>query len=89
VARLTVKVVPGASKTEIAGWLGDALKIRVSRPPEKGEANRELETLLCSSLGLPAGSARIIRGASSHRKIVEVAGLSLAEARRRLAANLA
>ena len=36
---LEVKVVPGASRSEVTGWLGDSLKIRVAAPPERGKAN--------------------------------------------------
>jgi hypothetical protein len=31
-ARLTVKVVPGSSRDQIIGWLGDALKVKVTAP---------------------------------------------------------
>ena len=31
---LKLKVMPGASRTEVAGWLGDVLKVRVSAQPE-------------------------------------------------------
>jgi uncharacterized protein (TIGR00251 family) len=34
-----VKVVPGSSRDQIMGWLGDPLKIKVTAPPEKGKAN--------------------------------------------------
>ena len=77
--KLNVKVVPGASNTEISGWLGEALKIRVSKPPEKGKANREVEALICSSLEIPTGSVRIVKGRTSARKVIEVNGLSLSQ----------
>ena len=36
---IRVKAVPGAKREEIAGALGDRLKIRVAQPPEGGRAN--------------------------------------------------
>lgn len=84
--RLNIKVVPGASRTEIAGWLGDELKIRVSKPPEKGKANSEVEALICRALAIPAGSARVVRGHRSARKVLEIGELALGEIRNRLGA---
>jgi uncharacterized protein (TIGR00251 family) len=85
--RLGIKVVPGASTSEIVGWLGDDLKIRISQPPEKGKANRAVETLMCRALGIRAGAVRIIRGGTSSHKVLEIKGLSLAEIRAKLAAS--
>jgi uncharacterized protein (TIGR00251 family) len=82
--RLSVKVVPGASRSEIVGWLGEALKVRVSKPPEKGKANRAVEALISDALGMPAGSAQVVAGAASSRKILEIDGLSPTEVRDRL-----
>ena len=45
VTRLTVKVVPGASSSAIAGWLGDSLRMRLSAAPERGKANAAVEKL--------------------------------------------
>ncbi len=83
-ARLKIKVVPGASRAGIAGWLGDCLKVRVSQPPEKGRANAALEALLCASMNLPAGSVKVISGSTSQHKVVEVTGVDDAELRGRL-----
>ncbi len=82
--RLPIKVVPGSSRSGIAGWLGDTLRVRVTAPAERGKANAAVETLLREVLGLPKGSARIVSGSSSPRKTVEILGLSESEARRRL-----
>ncbi len=48
---LRVKVVPGASRSEIVGVLGDPLKIRIAAPPEKGKANQALLQLIADWLG--------------------------------------
>ncbi|MEQ9560930.1 MAG: DUF167 domain-containing protein, partial [Woeseiaceae bacterium] len=78
-------VVPGASRSGIAGWLGDALRVRVTAPAERGKANAAVEALLREVLDLPSGSVRIIAGGSSPRKTVEIIGLSEVEIRKRLA----
>lgn len=82
--RLPIKVVPGASRSHIAGWLGDTLKIRVAAAPERGKANAAVEALLADVLAIPSGAARIVAGGSSPRKIVEIGGLSEVEVQRRL-----
>ena len=76
-SRLELKVVPGASRAGIAGWLGDKLKIRVSAPPERGRANAAVLELLAGALGIPEERVRIVAGTSSARKVVEIDGLGL------------
>ena len=82
--KLRIKVVPGSSRTCIAGWLGDALRVRVTAPPEHGKANAAVEALLREALALPAGHVKVAAGHSSARKVVEIVGLAEAEIRRRL-----
>ena len=48
--RLTLHVQPGASRSELAGMHGDALKVRVAAPPVDGAANRELIRFLAAQL---------------------------------------
>ena len=64
-ALLTVWAVPGAKRTEITGLHGDALRIRVAAPPERGRANKELIKYLSDRLGI---TMRIASGAGSRRK---------------------
>jgi len=83
-SQITVKVVPGASRAGVVGWLGDALKIRVTAPPEGGKANAAVERLLADALGLGKGAVTIVAGHGSPRKIVEIVGLARDEVDRRL-----
>ena len=89
VTRLAVKVVPGASREGIAGWLGDTLKVRVTAPAEQGKANAAVEALLAEALGIAKDRVRIASGTASPRKIVEIAGLSEDEMRSRLEQGIA
>lgn len=82
--RLAVKVVPGASRDGLAGWLGEALKVRVSAPPERGRANAAVEALIAAALDLPAKQVRVVGGLSSARKVVEIGQLSAAQVGERL-----
>jgi hypothetical protein len=69
--RLLVKVVPGAGREGIAGWMGDRLKLKVTAPPEKGKANEAVVDLLAETLGVPRARVRIVSGGSSPFKTVE------------------
>lgn len=82
--RLAVKVVPGASRTRVVGWMEGALKVAVAAPPEGGRANRAVEALLAQALGVSRRAVRIVSGATSFRRIVEIDGLAAAEVRARL-----
>jgi uncharacterized protein len=85
VARLKVKVVPGASRSDVVGWLGDALKVRVAAAPERGKANAAVITLLAQTLGVSERDVRLVSGFRSPLKTFEAALLSAADMRQRLA----
>ncbi len=70
--RITVKVVPGSSRNQIVGWLGDALKIKVMAPPEKGKANEAVINLLAEALGVSSDDIEVVSGHSSPPKIVAI-----------------
>ena len=86
-ARLKVKVVPGASQSEVSGWLGDILKVRVAAQPEKGKANLAVVALLAKSLGLSKRNVSVTSGKTSQQKIIEVYGLSITQIKRKLGAD--
>jgi len=73
---LAVKVVPGASRTGIAGAYGDGIKVTVSAAPERGAANAAVIELLANALGLPRASVQIVQGHASPRKEVLIVGLA-------------
>lgn len=71
---LTIRVQPGARRSEVVGPHGDALRIRVASPPVDGKANAELVRFLAEHLGLPARAVAITRGQTSRTKVVHVTG---------------
>jgi uncharacterized protein len=82
--RFTVKVQPRASKNEIAGLQGSALKVRVTAPPVEGMANESLIDLISATLKTSRRNVCIVSGSASRMKILEVQGVSL-EAVQRMA----
>ncbi len=84
-SQLRVKIIPGSTQNKIVGWLGDAVKIRVQAPPEKGKANAAVISLLADFLDIPARQLSICAGHASPNKVVEVQGVSAAELTSKLA----
>jgi uncharacterized protein (TIGR00251 family) len=82
--RLRLRVSPGASRPGVVGRHGAAWKIRVAAPAEDGRANEAVTTLLASVLGVPRNSVVLRSGHGSRDKTVELEGLDLPEAERRL-----
>ena len=82
--RLRVKAVPGAKNTQIAGVLGDRLKVRISAPPEGGKANKAICQLLARTLGISKRDVEVVAGRSSPEKVVAVQGIELAQVSERL-----
>jgi uncharacterized protein (TIGR00251 family) len=73
---LVIHVQPRASRTEVVGPHGDAIKIRLRAPPVDGAANAELIRFLSERLGVPRQSIRIVSGDTGRRKRVQVTGAS-------------
>jgi uncharacterized protein (TIGR00251 family) len=81
---LETKVVPNAPRNEIAGWVGDALKVKIHAPALEGRANEALLDFLAEQLQLPRRDLSLLRGEKSRRKVVRIAGLDAAAVRQRI-----
>ncbi len=78
---LLVKVVPGARRDQIAGMLGERLKIRVSAPPEDGRANDAVCAVIAKALGIRERQVVIAGGRTHPEKTVRIEGMSEREVR--------
>jgi uncharacterized protein (TIGR00251 family) len=86
-ARVTVKVHPRARRSAITGRLGEAYKLDLAAPPVDGKANEECTRFFAELAGVPRSRVRIVTGATSRMKVVEVDGISQEELERRLNPN--
>jgi uncharacterized protein (TIGR00251 family) len=87
-ARIVIHLTPRAGRDALDGWDGEALRVRVAAPPADGRANDTLLRLLAGALGLAPSRLRLVSGATSRRKLVEVEGIEAEEMLRRLDAAL-
>jgi uncharacterized protein len=69
---ITVWVVPGASRDVIDGLHGDALKIRVAAPAERGRANEAVLRLVSARV---EAVVELVGGASGRKKTILVRDL--------------
>ena len=81
---IRIKAVPGAKREQIAGLLGDRLKVKVSAPPEAGKANKAICAIIAKQLGLKPGAVEVVKGKSNPEKTIRIAGITAPEARARL-----
>jgi uncharacterized protein len=82
--QFAVRVIPGASKNEVAGIQDGALKIKLTAPPVEGKANRACIDFLAGLLGVRRSALAIASGEKSRKKTVTVARITRAELESRL-----
>jgi uncharacterized protein (TIGR00251 family) len=70
--RFQVRVVPRASRSEILGAHGGALRIRIAAPPVENAANEELLRVLAEALGVRRSAVEITAGHASKIKTVRI-----------------
>ena len=81
-----VRVQPRASRSEVAGELDSALKLRLAAPPVDGEANLELVRFLAKLFGVARQQVSILSGQTSKNKLIRVDGIAADEGERVLQA---
>ncbi len=84
--RIDVRLTPRGGRDRIDGWDGDVLRVRVAAAPVDGKANEAMLRLLAKALGVAASNVRVVSGAQSRVKVVEVEGLSAEDVRARIGA---
>lgn len=88
--KLALRVQPGAKRSALLARLASGeWKVSVSAPPREGRANDAVVELVSGLLGVQRRQVTVARGMSSRSKVLEVEGVSAAEAEVRLAAALA
>jgi uncharacterized protein (TIGR00251 family) len=82
--RLALSIQPRASRTAFGETLGDRRKLAVTAPPVDGKANAAIVKFLAKFFGVSKSAVAIVHGETGRLKTVEIQGVSLADARRRL-----
>ena len=81
---LLVKLQPRASRNEICGPFGDALKIKVTAPPVDSAANQALIDFIAKKLDCSRNCIQIIRGQKTQHKTLNIINLNLTTVLERL-----
>jgi uncharacterized protein len=84
---ISVRVIPRARKSGVAGTRGGALLVRLQSPPVDGAANDELIGVIAKLLAVPKRSIAIISGEHSRQKRLRVVGIDAAAAASRVGAT--
>ena len=81
---INIRVQPRASRNSIEIGADGTVRIRVTAPPDRGKANEAVVKLLSKNLGIPKSSVRIVRGHTSRSKSVQIEGMNLDSAIKRI-----
>ena len=74
--RVWIKAVPGASRDQISGVLGDRLKVRIRAPAEDGRANLVICATIAKALKIKSKQVTIESGRTNPEKVVRIEGIS-------------
>lgn len=72
--KIFVKVKPGAKVEKIDQEDADHFFVWVKEPPVEGRANKAVIAALADYFGVPQSQVRILSGAQSRNKVIEIVG---------------
>ena len=81
---IKIKVQPRASKSRIAGLLGDSLKVTLTAPPVDGAANMACIEFFARLMGLPKSRIEIISGQTGRTKLLKIFGINSADLKEKI-----
>lgn len=70
--RITIRVRPGSTSDQVGGSHADALIVRVREPATRGKATAAALTVLAAALEVRPREVKLVAGATSRTKLVEV-----------------
>lgn len=70
--RASIRVKPGSSRPGVGGQWGDSLVVAVSARAVDGQATQAALDALARALGCRRGDVRLVAGATSRTKVVEI-----------------
>ena len=84
-ARLKVRVIPNAKKSEFYGFREDELILRLNAPPLEGRANKAAVEFVARFFAVPRSAVSLVSGEKSRHKVLEIIGLNVGDIERKLA----
>jgi len=70
-----VQISANAPRSEIVGWMGERLKIKIKAPAVEGKANAELLRFLSECLDVRQNCVHILRGDTAKIKLISIDGV--------------
>ena len=70
--KLSVKIIPNAKQTEVVGYEGKILKIRIAAPAIEGKANKELIKTMAKLCDCAPSEIEIVKGQTAKLKLLDV-----------------
>jgi len=79
-SRIAIRLAPKSSRDKVLGPYGEQIKIAITAPPIDGKANAHLIKFLSKRLKIAKSAITIVSGELCRDKVVQIEGLSQAEA---------